>query len=350
MTLPGLRNRAARRTCRGPVTPRAAPFGDEPQRCDDRVAMHANGGSQIAAAGSRSPERKRRGGCRRSTFARSAWNGGSGASRSISSANCQSCFISAEHVYARRAISTGLSELSHPVLPSGPACDVTLTRGDRAPRYPRQPSRPATHARVHTRRHRDHCVDGGRHDRDLQRRLRRAAAPAAVPGTSITCSGCGPTSPGAIERRSTCRISSTTATAPERLTAWPEFFNYGASLSDEASGERLQGLRATGNFFDVLGARPRLGGCCNLATSAGRGPCRRSPSALWMRRFGGDAGIVGRLVRLNGDEYVVVGVLALGFVTPVRDVGFVMPFSPDHDPAPGRAELAELHHRRRSSR
>jgi hypothetical protein len=57
---------------------------------------------------------------------------------------------------------------------------------------------------------------------------------------------------------------------------------------------------------------------------------------LWMRRFGGDAGIVGRLVRLNGDEYVVVGVLAPGFVTPVRDVEFVMPFSPDHARAGAR--------------
>jgi putative ABC transport system permease protein len=114
------------------------------------------------------------------------------------------------------------------------------------------------------------------------------------------------------------------------------FFNYGASLSDEASGERLQGLRATGNFFDVLGARPRLG---RLLQSGDELPGADHivvlTERLWVRRFGGDAGIVGRSVRLNGDEYVVVGVLAPGFVTPVRDVEFVMPFSPDHDPRRG---------------
>jgi predicted permease len=114
------------------------------------------------------------------------------------------------------------------------------------------------------------------------------------------------------------------------------FFNYGASLSDDAAGERLQGLRATGNFFDVLGAHPRLGRLLQ--------PGDERPGAdhvvvlterLWMRRFGGDAGVVGRSIRLNGDAYVVVGVLAPGFVTPVRDVEFVMPFSPDHDPRRG---------------
>src|SRR6185436_3899056 len=114
------------------------------------------------------------------------------------------------------------------------------------------------------------------------------------------------------------------------------FFTHGASLSDDAAGERLQGLRATGNFFDVLGAHPRLGRLLQ--------PGDERPGAdhvvvlterLWMRRFGGDAGVVGRSIELNGDEYVVVGVLAPGFVTPVRDVEFVMPFSPDHDPRRG---------------
>src|SRR6185295_107171 len=37
------------------------------------------------------------------------------------------------------------------------------------------------------------------------------------------------------------------------------FFAESANLSDEASAERVQGLRATGNFFDVLGARARIG-------------------------------------------------------------------------------------------
>ena len=56
---------------------------------------------------------------------------------------------------------------------------------------------------------------------------------------------------------------------------------------------------------------------------------------FWSRRFGADTGIVGRPIRLNGEEHVVIGVLAPGFVTPVRDVEFVIPFSPESDPRRG---------------
>jgi putative ABC transport system permease protein len=114
------------------------------------------------------------------------------------------------------------------------------------------------------------------------------------------------------------------------------FFGYGASLSDEAGGERVQGLRATGNVFDVLGARARLGRLLQ--------PSDEQPGAdhvvvlterFWSRRFGSEPGIVGRPIRLNGEGYTVIGVLAAGFVTPVRDVEFVVPFSPDSDPRRG---------------
>src|SRR5262245_58388539 len=97
-------------------------------------------------------------------------------------------------------------------------------------------------------------------------------------------------------------------------------FGYGASLSDEAAGERVQGLRATGNLFDVLGARASLG---RLLDRGDERPGGEHVVVLtdrfWSRRFGSDVTIVGRSIRLNGEEHVVVGVLAPGFVTPVRD-------------------------------
>src|SRR5262245_62682676 len=37
------------------------------------------------------------------------------------------------------------------------------------------------------------------------------------------------------------------------------FFAYSANLSDAAAAERIQGMRATGNLFDVLGARAEAG-------------------------------------------------------------------------------------------
>jgi putative ABC transport system permease protein len=56
---------------------------------------------------------------------------------------------------------------------------------------------------------------------------------------------------------------------------------------------------------------------------------------FWARRFGREPAIVGRPIRLNGDAYIVIGVLAPDFVTPVRDVEFVIPFHPDGDPRRG---------------
>jgi predicted permease len=114
------------------------------------------------------------------------------------------------------------------------------------------------------------------------------------------------------------------------------FFSYGASISDEAAGERVQGLRATGNFFDVLGARAQLG---RLLQPSDEIPGADSVVVLserfWARRFGSQADIVGRPIRLNGEPYDVIGVIAPGFVTPVRDVEFVIAFGPDSDPRRG---------------
>src|SRR5438046_2764383 len=38
---------------------------------------------------------------------------------------------------------------------------------------------------------------------------------------------------------------------------------------------------------------------------------------LWQRRFGGDPAIVGKSVRLNGEQFQVIGVMPAGFVFPI---------------------------------
>src|SRR5262249_679475 len=113
-------------------------------------------------------------------------------------------------------------------------------------------------------------------------------------------------------------------------------FSYGASLSDEAAGERVQGLRATGNLFEGLGARARVGRLLERgAGKPGADHLVLLTDRVWGRGLGADAAMVGRSIRLNGDEYVVVGVIEAGFVTPVRDVEFVLPFGPESDPRRG---------------
>src|SRR5262245_9734552 len=77
------------------------------------------------------------------------------------------------------------------------------------------------------------------------------------------------------------------------------FFAYSANLGDEAAAERIQGMRATGNLFDVLGARAEAG---RLLAPADERPDADHvvvlTDTLWRRRFGADPAIVGRGVRL----------------------------------------------------
>src|SRR5882672_224996 len=93
------------------------------------------------------------------------------------------------------------------------------------------------------------------------------------------------------------------------LSAFAGFFAHSANLSDEAAAERVQGVRATGNLFEVLGAHARVG---RLLQPDDERPGAEHVVVLaepfWVRRFGGDPAIIGRAIRLNSEEYTVVGV------------------------------------------
>jgi putative ABC transport system permease protein len=129
------------------------------------------------------------------------------------------------------------------------------------------------------------------------------------------------------------------------LSGFGGYFAFGANLSDEAAAERVQGIRATGNLFDVLGAGARLGRLLQPSDEdAAADHVVVLNESFWLRRFGGDPATVGRGIRLNGEEYTVVGVLASGFATPIHDIDFVLPFAADRDPRRGaRNSLNFIH-------
>lgn len=81
---------------------------------------------------------------------------------------------------------------------------------------------------------------------------------------------------------------------------------------------RLQGLRATASFFDVMRVRPVVG---RLFTAREEGP-RAAPvvlisHALWRTAFAGSTDVVGQTLRLNGEPHTIVGVLPENFSQPV---------------------------------
>ena len=78
----------------------------------------------------------------------------------------------------------------------------------------------------------------------------------------------------------------------------------------DGSIETAERQSTSANFFDVLKVVPIVG---RTFKPEDDGPSPRVVllgEAVWRRRFSGDPSIVGRLVRLNGQPYTVVGVVA----------------------------------------
>ena len=82
--------------------------------------------------------------------------------------------------------------------------------------------------------------------------------------------------------------------------------------------ERLQGLAVTADFFSALGAQAAFG---RVFTAEEDQPGANAVAVLadrfWRTRFGGDPTIVGRRLRIDGDNVEIVGVMPPGFEHPV---------------------------------
>jgi putative ABC transport system permease protein len=92
-----------------------------------------------------------------------------------------------------------------------------------------------------------------------------------------------------------------------------------ATLSSGAAGaagdpEEIAVMITTPNLFPLLGVRPLLGrGFAPEEVGPGRPAVVVLTHTLWQRRFGGDAAVVGRAVRLNGQPFTVIGVMGADF-------------------------------------
>src|SRR6184192_676282 len=78
--------------------------------------------------------------------------------------------------------------------------------------------------------------------------------------------------------------------------------------------ERVNGLRVSKDFFATLGVRPALGRDFLAEEDQLGGPSVAILShGYWMRRFGGDTGVVGRAIALDGRPTTIVGVMPASF-------------------------------------
>ncbi len=85
---------------------------------------------------------------------------------------------------------------------------------------------------------------------------------------------------------------------------------HAANLTGLGDPERLRGEAVTWNHFEVLGLKPLLGRTFRAEEDVtGSAPVCLVSRPFWQRRFGGDPGIVGRTLELNGVPTLVLGVL-----------------------------------------
>lgn len=82
------------------------------------------------------------------------------------------------------------------------------------------------------------------------------------------------------------------------------------SLRNDAPPERVWGIIATENYFDVLGVNASRGRTFHASDDHGpvSDPYIVLSDGMWKRQFGGDPNVVGKSVEINQHPFTVIGV------------------------------------------
>jgi putative ABC transport system permease protein len=92
---------------------------------------------------------------------------------------------------------------------------------------------------------------------------------------------------------------------------------WSANITGTDIPERVTAARVTSGFLRTVGRAPFLGRDFTVADDApGANRVALVTYGLWQRRFGGDGGLVGRTVHINGEAHEVIGILPKDFLFP----------------------------------
>src|SRR5215813_3878397 len=136
------------------------------------------------------------------------------------------------------------------------------------------------------------------------------------------------------------------ATSTPQPCAWPDFLdwkvqnlafeqlaatrNVTLNLTDGGEPIRVNGARATPNLLSLLGVTVAAGRDFHEDEGrTGAPPVVLVSHGLWQQRYGGDSGLIGRTVDLDGKAYTVVGILPRGFAYPVPDLAVLIALVPE---------------------
>ena len=119
----------------------------------------------------------------------------------------------------------------------------------------------------------------------------------------------------------------------ERATVFSDialYRNRSITLNDDSDAARLDGVAITPNLIRLLGVAPTLGAAFgDEASRPGAGNVILLSHSLWMERYGGDPGVVGRRAIVDGVPYSIVGVMPSNFSFPSAGARFWVPATID---------------------
>jgi hypothetical protein len=115
------------------------------------------------------------------------------------------------------------------------------------------------------------------------------------------------------------------------------------NLTGNGTPERVRAVAVTPELFDVLATRPAIGRPFHESDALKTAPpVTILTHALWQSRFGGDPGVVGRTVLLDGQTAEVVGVMPRGFSFPDSETRLLVPLWLDPNGGFGAFGIASL--------
>jgi putative ABC transport system permease protein len=89
------------------------------------------------------------------------------------------------------------------------------------------------------------------------------------------------------------------------------------NLTGEGVPEKVQGFSVSPNFFDILQVAPSLGRTFRAEEDQpGHEQEALLSHGLWERRFGGDPRVLGKIAKLDGKSYTIIGVMPKEFDFP----------------------------------
>jgi len=108
----------------------------------------------------------------------------------------------------------------------------------------------------------------------------------------------------------------------DRTRTLEQFAAYGTTgfnITGDGEAERVEGTAVTIDFFRIFGVAPLLGR--TLAPGEDAVDAKQVAvlsHSLWRRRYGGDTGVVGKPITLNGKVGTIIGVMPAAFEMPNR--------------------------------